>query len=189
MDTRELKESLKYVTSAVIGLMDDTCSFDLDTKDKLRDILRNLEEEKNPELLIRYHREMHPSLPDVVKYGNFIDLYSAETVTLKAGESTTIDLGVSVQCPEGYWMQMVPRSSTFKKYHILQTNSFGVIDTEYCGDNDILRLPVYATEDTVIPANERVCQFRLVKDIPFDITQVEKLENADRGGYGSTGRK
>lgn len=142
-----------------------------------------------PTLNIRYHREKFPELPDVEKHGNFIDLYSAEQVELKAGDFALINLGISVECPNGYWMQICPRSSTFKKYGIIQTNSFGVIDTEYCGDDDIVMMPVYAVRDTVIPANERVCQFRLVKDVCFDIDTVEKLTNKNRGGFGSTGRK
>mgnify|MGYP002627319113 FL=1 len=139
-------------------------------------------------LYIRYHREEFPELPDVVKYGNFVDLYNAEEVTLKKGEFKLLNLGISVKIPEGYWMQVVPRSSTYKKYKVIQVNSFGVIDTDYCGDGDIILLPVYATEDTIIPANERVAQFRLVKDIPFEIDTVDTLSGPDRGGYGSTGR-
>ena len=142
-----------------------------------------------PELKIRYHRETYPDLPEVVQHGNFIDLYVAKGCKLKEGEFKLIDLGVSVECPKGYWMQLVPRSSTFKKYGIIQTNSFGVIDTSYCGDNDIVMLPVYATRNTMIPKGERICQFRLVRDIPFSIKSVDKLEGPDRGGFGSTGRK
>jgi dUTP pyrophosphatase len=138
---------------------------------------------------IRYHKEKYPDLPQVVQHGNFIDLYVAKGCHLKEGEFKLIDLGVSVECPEGYWMQLVPRSSTFKKYGIIQTNSFGVIDTSYCGDNDIVMLPVYATRNTRIPKGERICQFRLVKDIPFNIVEVDKLEGPDRGGFGSTGKK
>lgn len=143
----------------------------------------------NVEMKIRYHREMYPELPDIVKKGNFIDLYTAEETVLKAGEYTLVSLGVSVECPDGYWMQLVPRSSAFSKYGVIQTNSFGVVDTAYCGDDDIVRLPVYALRDTVIPANERICQFTLVADVPFSITPVDKLENANRGGFGSTGSK
>ena len=142
-----------------------------------------------PELKIRYHREIYPNLPAVEQHGNFIDLYSAKEYTLKAGEFTLIDLGVSVECPAGYWMQLVPRSSTFKKYGIIETNGFGVIDTSYCGDGDIVKMPAYALRDTTIPANERICQFRLVKDEPFSITEVDKLEGPNRGGFGSTGTK
>ena len=157
----------------------------------------NLEETKfpsvvpvgTPVLKIRYHKETYPDLPEVVKHGNFIDLYVAKGCKLKEGESKLIDLGISVECPEGYWMQLVPRSSTFKKYGIIQTNSFGVIDTSYCGDNDIVMLPVYATRNTQIPKGERICQFRLVRDIPFETVTVDKLEGPDRGGFGSTGKK
>ena len=138
---------------------------------------------------IRYHREKFPELPDVIKYGNFIDLYNAEERTLKAGEFALLNLGISVECPDGYWMQICPRSSTFSKYGIIQTNSFGVVDTKYSGDDDIVKMPVYAVRDTVIPANERICQFRLVEDIGFTITPVDKLNNKNRGGFGSSGRK
>lgn len=140
-----------------------------------------------PELKIRYHREIYPNLPSVEQHGNFIDLYCAKEYTLKAGEFTLIDLGVSVELPDGYWLQLVPRSSTFGKYGIIETNSFGVVDTSYCGDDDIVKMPAYALRDTIIPANERICQFRIVKDEPFDITEVEKLEGPNRGGFGSTG--
>ena len=137
---------------------------------------------------IRYHREKYPALPEVKKMGNFIDLYSAEQYTLKKGEFALINLGISIELPEGYWAQIVPRSSTYKKYKVIQTNSFGVIDSEYCGDDDIVMLPVYATEDTVIPANERICQFTIYRDTKFDIEEVDKLEGPNRGGFGSTGR-
>lgn len=141
------------------------------------------------DLKIRYHREMFPTLPDVVKKGNFFDIYSAEQVILKAGEFALINTGISVECPKGYWMQLVPRSSTFSKYGVIQTNSFGVIDTGYCGDNDIIKMPVFAVRDTVIPENERIAQFTLVKDVEFGIETVDRLEGPDRGGFGSTGRK
>lgn len=191
MSTENIKRELGIIASAILEYAHNGSLY---SSSQLEDImsryLYNDEvKEEPPHLLIRPHKELYPNLPDVVKYGNFIDLYNAEQVILKAGEYKMISLGVSVQCPEGYWLQIVPRSSTFKKYHIIQTNSFGVVDTEFCGDNDILGLPVYATEDTVIPANERICQFRLVKDIPFDISYVNKLNNPDRGGLGSTGRK
>lgn len=141
-----------------------------------------------PTLKIRYHRDIFPELPDVEQHGNFIDAYSAETVMLNKGDYLAINLGISVQCPDGYWLQIVPRSSAFSNWGIIQTNSFGVIDTSYCGDDDIVKMPVLATRDIIIPANTRICQFRLVKDINFDITTVEKLTDKNRGGFGSTGQ-
>lgn len=142
-----------------------------------------------PDLKIRYHRELFPALPEVVQYGNFVDLYNAEHRILKAGEFTKLNLGISIECPKGFWFQLVPRSSTFEKYGIIQTNSFGVVDTKYCGDDDIIKVPVYAMRDTVIPANERICQFSLVQDINFTISTVDKLRGENRGGFGSSGRK
>lgn len=143
-----------------------------------------------PAILVRLHREEFPDLPEVtgIENGDCIDLRSAEEVHLNKGEFKLINLGVSIQLPEGYSADLIVRSSTFKKYKILQTNSIGIIDESYCGDNDIWMLPVIATEDTVIPKNERICQFRLVKkNIPF-VYRVNKLEGKDRGGFGSTGR-
>lgn len=142
-----------------------------------------------PDLKIRYHKELFPFLPEVVQYGNFVDLYNAESRILKAGEFTKLNLGISIECPKGFWFQLVPRSSTFEKYGIIQTNSFGVVDTKYCGDDDIIKVPVYAMRDTIIPANERICQFRLVQDINFTISTVDKLRGENRGGFGSSGRK
>lgn len=138
---------------------------------------------------VKYHKKYVGLLPiEILKQGDFVDLRSAKDIELKEGDFTLIPLGVSMQLPEGYWGQVVPRSSTFKKYGIIQVNSFGVIDESYCGDNDEWFMPVYATRDTVIPMNERVCQFRIVKKEPFTISTVEVLGNEDRGGHGSTGR-
>lgn len=144
-----------------------------------------------PALKILYRRDLYPELEEITCKGNFVDLRCAETVELKKGEFALISLGVCIELPQGYWGQVVPRSSTFKNYGIIQTNSFGVIDTEYCGVNDIWRLPVLATRDTIILVNERICQFRIVKDIPFLIKEekIENWNNEDRGGFGSTGRK
>ena len=121
--------------------------------------------------------------------GDWIDLRSAETVHLKKGEFYLIPLGVGMKLPEGYEANIVPRSSTFKNYGIIQTNSFAVIDNTYCGDEDMWRIPVYATRDTVINKNDRICQFRINKNQPcVKFETVEKLESINRGGFGSTGK-
>ena len=107
----------------------------------------------------------------------------------RSGEYRLIPLGIAVALPEGYEAHVVPRSSTFRNYGILQTNSMGVVDGSYCGDGDQWRWPVYATRDTVIPKNTRICQFRVVENQPpLTFLRVERLENPDRGGFGSTGR-
>ena len=122
--------------------------------------------------------------------GDWIDLRSSETVRLREGQSRLIKLGVAMKLPEGYEAHIVPRSSTFKNYGIIQTNHMGVIDESYCGDEDEWRFPVYALRDTIIPANERICQFRIIKTQPhFEFVEVEHLQEKSRGGFGSTGVK
>ena len=138
---------------------------------------------------IKYH---DPELVRIEKIekGDWIDLRSAEEITLKAGESALISLGVSIEVPEGYEAILAPRSSTFKNFGIIQTDSIGVIDESYCGDDDIWRLPVYALRDTKIMKNDRICQFRIIKHQPeVEIETVESLGNESRGGFGSTGVK
>lgn len=95
--------------------------------------------------------------------GDWIDLRAAEDVMLKEGDFKLISLGVAMQLPKGYEAHIVPRSSTFKNYGIIQTNHQAVIDESYCGDNDIWKYPALAMRDTVIHKNDRICQFRIVK--------------------------
>ena len=139
------------------------------------------------QIKIKYH---NPSLTKPTKFtvGDWIDLRAAETVEMKAGDFKIISLGISMKLPEGYEAHIVPRSSTFKKWGILQTNHMGVIDNSYSGDNDIWGMPVLAMRDTVIKENDRICQFRIVKRMEqVEIEEVEHLEGANRGGFGSTG--
>lgn len=120
--------------------------------------------------------------------GDWIDLRAAETIELKAGEFKLIPLGVAMQLPEGYEAHMVPRSSTYKNFGVIQTNHQAVIDESYCGNNDQWYFPAYALRDTIINLNDRICQFRIMKKQPqINFEVVECLENEDRGGIGSTG--
>ena len=122
--------------------------------------------------------------------GEWIDLMAAEDVVMKAWDFRLISLGVSIELPDGYEALVVPRSSTYKRYHILQANSVGVIDNAYCGENDIWKFPAYATRDTEIKAGERIAQFRLLhvqQEVEF--VEVQHMLNEERGGVGSTGRE
>ena len=138
---------------------------------------------------IKYHSDQIEKLRYIDGKSDWIDLRSAEHVVLKAGDFHLVDLGISVQLPEGYEMLTAPRSSTFRNYGLLQSNSIGVVDETYCGNHDILRMPVYATRDTEININDRIGQFRIIEHQPKIVfEEVEDLGNADRGGFGSTGR-
>ena len=136
---------------------------------------------------IRYHTDIIPL--EMVENGDWIDLRVAEDVRMKAGEFRIISLGVSMKLPEGYEAHIVPRSSTFKVWGILQTNHMGVIDNSYCGDDDIWGFPAFATRDVHIEKNSRICQFRLVKKMKkVDFKTVKSLGNKNRGGWGSSGK-
>lgn len=138
-------------------------------------------------ILIKYHDADLEKIEKIAQ-GDWIDLRAAQTVELKAFEHRIISLGVSMRLPDGYEAHIVPRSSTFKKWGILQTNHIGIIDNSYSGDNDIWCMSVLAMRDTVIHKNDRICQFRIVKkmeEVSFEI--VDRLEGPDRGGFGSTG--
>lgn len=138
---------------------------------------------------IKYHDKEIDKITKI-EQGDWIDLRSAETVELKAGEFKLISLGISMELPSGYEAHIVPRSSTFKNFGIIQTNHQAVIDESYCGDNDIWYYPTYALRDTIIHKNDRICQFRIVKKQPtIEFIEVESLDNENRGGIGSTGTK
>lgn len=141
------------------------------------------------EIKIKYHSDID-RLGFVNGNSDWIDLRVAEDVTLKAGEFKLISLGVSMQLPEGYEAVIIPRSSTFKHWGVLQTNHVGLIDNSYCGDNDIWMFPALATRDVTIKKNERICQFRIQKKMEtVTFKTVDTLGNANRGGFGSSGKE
>ncbi len=125
-----------------------------------------------------------------LKIGDWVDLRAAEIVALKKDEFKLIPLGVAMKLPKGYEAHVVPRSSTFKNFGIIQTNHMGVIDEFYCGDNDQWFFPAYALRDTIINGGDRICQFRIMKKMPkIEFKVVKQLKNKDRGGHGSTGKR
>lgn len=136
---------------------------------------------------VKYHTDILPL--EMNEKGDWVDLRAAQDMKLWGGYYYYIPLGISVELPEGYEAHVAPRSSTFKNWGIIQTNSVGVIDNSYCGDNDIWMMPVYATRFAEIKKNDRICQFRIVEKQPhLEFETVDHLGNEDRGGFGSTGR-
>lgn len=120
--------------------------------------------------------------------GDWIDLFTAEDTELKAFDFKLIPLGVAMKLPEGYEANVVPRSSTYKKWNVIQANSFGVIDNAYCGNDDQWMFPAIALKDTFIPKHTRICQFKIMTNqanVQFNL--VHELEDKNRGGFGSTG--
>ena len=139
---------------------------------------------------IKYFTDKIEPMDYIEGKSDWIDMRASEEVTLKAGEFALIPLGVAMELPKGYEAHLVPRSSTFKNWGIIQTNSVGIVDGSYCGDNDMWRMPVYAVRDTVIHVNDRICQFRIFENQPkITFDEVESLGNKNRGGFGSTGKQ
>ena len=143
---------------------------------------------KEVQIKIKYLDDSIKRLTYVEGKSDWIDLAAAETVMLKQGEFKLIHLGVAMELPEGYEAHIAPRSSTYKNFKILQTNSVGVVDRSYCGPNDWWKMAVYATEDTTINKGDRIAQFRIIENQPKLNFVESELTGKDRGGFGSTGK-
>lgn len=151
-------------------------------------IFNNNNDDETEKVKIKYFDNEIDKIEKISK-GDWIDLRSAETVHLKKGEFHLIPLGVGMKLPEGYEAHVVPRSSTYKNFKVIQTNHIGIIDNSYSGDSDQWMMPVIAMEDTTINKNDRICQFRINEiqpEIEFEV--VEYLDDVSRGGFGSTGK-
>ena len=140
-------------------------------------------------LKIKYHVKELEKLRYIDGKSDGIDLRVAENVSMKQGEYRLISMGISVEIPKGYEMLIVPRSSAYKNFGILQTNAMGVVDESFCGDNDIIHMPILAMRDTELHINDRIGQFRLMPHQPeVHFIEVDHLDNEDRGGFGTTGK-
>lgn len=151
-------------------------------------IFNNNNDDETEKIKIKYFDNEIDKIEKISK-GDWIDLRSAETIHLKKGEFHLIPLGVGMKLPEGYEAHVVPRSSTYKNFKVIQTNHMGIIDNSYSGDSDQWMMPVIAMENTTINKNDRICQFRINEiqpEIEFEV--VEHLDDVSRGGFGSTGK-
>ena len=142
------------------------------------------------QIKIKYFTDKIDKLAYIDGKSDWIDLRASEEVTLKQGEFALVPLGGAMELPKGYEAHIVPRSSTYKNFGVIQANHCGVVDGSYCGDNDMWRMPVIAMRDTQIHVNDRICQFRIMKNQPEILfEEVEHLEGKDRGGFGTTGKQ
>ena len=145
--------------------------------------------EMEEKIKIKYHVKELEKLRYIDGKSDWIDLRVAEEVKMKAGEFRLISKGISVELPKGYEMWILPRSSAFKNFGVIQTNAMGVVDESFCGDNDIIHMPILAMRDTEMHINDRIGQFRIAKhQAEIHFVEVEHLNHADRGGFGTTGK-
>lgn len=137
---------------------------------------------------IKYFADIEPI--EKISKGDWVDLRAAEDVEISQGQFKLIPLGVAMKLPDGYEAHIVPRSSTYKKFGVIQTNHCGIVDNSYSGDDDQWFFPTFALRDTIIHKNDRICQFRIVRNQPeLEFIEVEHLDEINRGGFGSTGTK
>lgn len=149
--------------------------------------MSNWESFENPlSIKIKYFRDIEPI--QQFENGDWIDLRSGIDIDLKAGYEVLIPLGLGMILPDGYEAHIVPRSSTLKKFGVIQGNHMGIIDNSYSGNEDEWLMSVIAVRDTHISKNDRICQFRIMKKQPkLVFERVASLNAISRGGFGSTG--
>lgn len=157
---------------------------------------------------------------EVITKGDWVDLCAAEDVEMPAPQAGVqyekdgskfrdvtfsrklVRLGIAMALPKGYEALIVPRSSTFKNFYVIQPNSPGVVDYTYRGNDDEWRFSTVALGSTVIKKGDRICQFRIQlsqkattwQKIKWLFTSkikfnwVDQLDSNSRGGFGTTGK-
>lgn len=118
------------------------------------------------------------------------DFYLSEEVTLAPGEWKLLETGTIIETPQGYALLTAPRSSTFKNYWLMQVNSVGIIDNDYSWDSDTIKFPYVnmRSEPITLPKWERIGQWMFVKIEKWEFESVESMNNANRWGFGTTGK-
>jgi dUTP pyrophosphatase len=117
------------------------------------------------------------------------DFESLEDYVFAPGEWKLVDTGTVIATPHGYCLMIAPRSGTFKNFWLMQVNSVGIIDQDYCGDEDTIKFAYMnmRKEEVRINKGERIGQGMFVKIEKPEFIIVEKMEGTNRGGFGTTG--
>lgn len=163
--------------------------------------IEEIEEENNEmELKIKY---IDKNMTKLTKMdgGDLIDLRVSRVIKngeevsfpceYKFGDTLFFKLGFAMKMPKGKKANVYPRSGMFKNYGFLLTNSVGQIDNSYCGSDNEWMAMVWCTRNGIINYNDRILQFEVVNAVMDNVkfTEVEELEDKNRGSYGSTGVK
>ena len=118
-------------------------------------------------LQIKVREIVEGCMPEIIEVGDWIDLRTSRYVELHEGEYMVIPLGIAMELPDGYEAIVAPRSSTFRNFGLVMTNSIGIIDNSYNGDDD----------DRIFENQPKI-----------EFVKVDSLGNGNRGGFGSTGK-
>lgn len=112
-----------------------------------------------------------------------------EPMVMKPGSTATIPTGVGVEIPEGYELQVRPRSGLAYKHDVVMFNSIGTIDSDFRGEM-MMKLANYGAKDFVVEPEMRIAQGIVARVERVEWVEVEELSETDRtGGFGSTGLK
>lgn len=119
-----------------------------------------------------------------------MDLYSRGEIAIPSQEIGYIPLNIAIEIPKGYWAMIVARSSTHKM-GLWLANGIGIGDSDFNGDNDEYKLAVFnfTKKAITIENGTRIAQMMIIPYEKIEIEEVKKLDNPDRGGFGSTGSK
>ena len=126
---------------------------------------------------------------DFKKDVDWYDENSTNLIPYEAGDALVFKLGFALELPKGKELHLLPRSGTCRKYGLILTNSMGIGDDTFVGDNDEYMAVMYATRSGSVKVGERLLQIKIVDSMEkMEFEEVETFGNKDRGGYGSTGR-
>ena len=116
------------------------------------------------------------------------DLVARVETVVPSFEVRLIPLNLVVKIPEGYGLFLLPRSSTPIKKQLLIPNGVGIIDQDYCGEEDELKLQVlnFSKKDVLVERGERIAQCVIVKIDQSTLSEIQKMSEKSRGGFGST---
>jgi dUTP pyrophosphatase len=117
------------------------------------------------------------------------DLLAREHTVIHPGEIELVPANLIVQVPEGFMLALISRSSTPKKKGLTKPHAIGVIDQDYCGETDELKIQVYnfTSQSVEVQRGEKIAQGIFIPISKFEWDEVDTMSSPNRGGFGSTG--
>jgi dUTP pyrophosphatase len=117
------------------------------------------------------------------------DFLCRESVAIKPHSLGLIPANVIVETPPGYMLMVTLRSSTPRKRSLLIPHGVGVIDQDYCGEGDEVKIQVYnfTSKPVTVERGDRIAQGIFVRVDTAQWSEVDRIESKTRGGFGSTG--